>query len=219
MQIVVYYKLFSKELTLEIIGSHEPHSMISFNGLYFSILLDPLSSLGKKLQGILEKKGKRNWIKFKVKNLINFDSLSDTTTLWEIKRISNIILSYLVDDHIIDTSYDIRIIKVLKYIQSKESLNLSASEVYNFAGLSESHFNLLFKNSVGIPLRKYILWIKLYRSVRGILTGSSFTDAAHLGDFTDSSHLARTFKFNTGLNLTKFFRNKRFVQVQVENLS
>ena len=59
------------------------------------------------------------------------------------------------------------------------SLNLIAKSV----GLSPSRFLHLFTTSVGIPLRPYILWLRLQCAARELARGTSVTDAAHNAGF------------------------------------
>ncbi|NUP08890.1 MAG: helix-turn-helix transcriptional regulator [Polyangiaceae bacterium] len=61
------------------------------------------------------------------------------------------------------------------------------------AGLSEGRFMHAFTESVGIPLRPYLAWLKLQRAAAAIAAGRSFTEAAHAAGFTDSAHLTRSF--------------------------
>src|SRR6516225_5195530 len=47
------------------------------------------------------------------------------------------------------------------------------------AVLSESCFMHIFTESVGVPLRPYILWLRLQRAVGEIMKGATVTQAAH----------------------------------------
>lgn len=218
IQIVVRYHLLTKDLKVELVNSNHSHAMHFYNGKYFSILLDPLSMTGKAIQQLFENKG-ADELCIKLKDLALFDKLDDTTSLDEVRDLSDSLIAMLVAEKKPKTDLDARIHRVLKYINGNEDLHIEAKELYDIAGLSESHFHLLFKDNVGIPLRKYILWLKLYRAISSILVGEDFTTAAQNGDFADSAHLAKTFKSNTGLSLSTLFKNKQFVQVYTENLS
>lgn len=107
---------------------------------------------------------------------------------------------------------DRRIQKVKSLIDNDEEKKLSlkwlAEEVY----LSESRLAHLFKEEVGIPLRKYLLWKRLISALNIIMGGNDLTYAAHYSGFSDSAHLSRTFKSNFGLNLSQIFKNSKFIQ-------
>jgi AraC-like DNA-binding protein len=62
------------------------------------------------------------------------------------------------------------------------------------AGLSSSRFLHVFTESVGIPLRPYMLWLRVQRAVRALASGSSVTEAAYVAGFADAPHLNRTFR-------------------------
>ena len=56
----------------------------------------------------------------------------------------------------------------------------------------------VFTESVGIPLRRYLSWLRVQRAVRLIVAGASATEAAHIAGFADASHLTRTFRRTLG---------------------
>jgi AraC-like DNA-binding protein len=71
---------------------------------------------------------------------------------------------------------------------------LSLESLAETVGLSTSRFMHLFTTSVGIPLRPYILWLRLQRAAGEIAQRKSITDAAHAAGFADAAHLTRTFR-------------------------
>jgi AraC-like DNA-binding protein len=80
-------------------------------------------------------------------------------------------------------------------------------------GLSESRFAHLFSEETGIPIRRYLLWLRLMQAIQCLLNGVSLTTAAHEAGFADSAHLSRTFRDMFGMTLSDCFKNSRFVQV------
>lgn len=80
-------------------------------------------------------------------------------------------------------------------------------------GLSESRFAHLFSEETGIPIRRYLLWLRLMQAIQCLLNGVSLTTAAHEAGFADSAHLSRTFRDMFGMTLSGCFKNSRFVQV------
>jgi AraC-like DNA-binding protein len=89
---------------------------------------------------------------------------------------------------------DIRITKSIEYLTKNLDKAIKISEVANFVCLSESRFAHLFKLQVGIPFRRYILWLRIQKTLLSFLTGNSFTDACYDGGFSDLPHFNRTFK-------------------------
>jgi AraC-like DNA-binding protein len=81
------------------------------------------------------------------------------------------------------------------------------------ACLSESRLRHLFTEQIGIPLRRYVLWLRLMTAVQFAVQGESLTQAAHSAGFSDSAHLCRTFRRMYGVTLSGLVKNSRFVQV------
>jgi AraC-like DNA-binding protein len=61
-------------------------------------------------------------------------------------------------------------------------------------GLSPSRLMHVFTESVGIPLRPYLTWLRVQRAACAILAGAALTEAALLAGFADAPHMSRTFK-------------------------
>lgn len=66
--------------------------------------------------------------------------------------------------------------------------------------LSEGRLSHLFGEEVGLPLRPYILWLRLQRAAEHLQRGASLTQAAHAAGFTDSAHLSHAFRRTFGLS-------------------
>ena len=60
--------------------------------------------------------------------------------------------------------------------------------------LSPSRFLHLFTTSVGVPLRPYVLWLRLQCGARELARGRSVADAACAAGFSDAAHFTRTFR-------------------------
>jgi AraC-like DNA-binding protein len=61
-------------------------------------------------------------------------------------------------------------------------------------GLSPSRLMHVFTESVGIPLRPYLSWLRVQRAAVAIVNGSPLGEAAYTAGFADASHMSRTFK-------------------------
>jgi AraC-like DNA-binding protein len=73
------------------------------------------------------------------------------------------------------------------------------TEVAAAVGVSVSRLTHLFTEQVGIPLRRYVLWLRLRMAITEVLGGADLTDAAHSAGFADSAHLTRTCRDMFGL--------------------
>lgn len=88
---------------------------------------------------------------------------------------------------------DERVTKVLTAIRQSDELRMSIEDAAALAFLSPSRFAHLFKEQVGLPFRRYMLWRKLTRAMLVIGRERTISTAAHEADFADAAHLTRTF--------------------------
>ena len=75
------------------------------------------------------------------------------------------------------------------------------------AGLSEGRLVHVFRESLGIPLRPYLLWLKVQRAVVAFTTAGSLTQAAHDAGFSDAAHMSRTFRRMFGVPASELKRS------------
>lgn len=81
-------------------------------------------------------------------------------------------------------------------VEGKPSLGEAASA----ATISPSRLTHLFTDEIGIPFRKYVLWLRLRRVVDEVSEGANLTEAAFTAGFSDSPHLSKVFRENFGLS-------------------
>jgi len=86
--------------------------------------------------------------------------------------------------------------RVLSHLQGPPAVldDLSLKTLAGIACLSPSRFMHAFTESVGAPVRPYILWLRLQRAACDLNIGASVTSAAHRAGFSDAAHLTRTFR-------------------------
>ena len=94
---------------------------------------------------------------------------------------------------------DPRIKLILEYIESHPRDNTSLSELASMIHISESYLSELFKQTTGIPIRRYRLWCRVYNTVASTCLGRSLTDSAIDMGFNDSPHFNRTFRSMLGI--------------------
>jgi AraC family transcriptional regulator len=76
--------------------------------------------------------------------------------------------------------------------------------------LSPSRFAHVFKQQVGLPFRRYMLWRKLARALLMIGRERTIATAAHAADFADAAHLTRTFYQMFGIPPSAMMRGEFF---------
>jgi AraC family transcriptional regulator len=94
---------------------------------------------------------------------------------------------------------DPRVTTVLNAIRERDDLHISLESAANQAFLSPSRFAHLFKQQVGLPFSRYMLWRKLTRAMVAIASERTISAAAHAADFADAAHLTRTFYQMVGM--------------------
>ena len=94
---------------------------------------------------------------------------------------------------------DARIIRVVELIKRDVANNLSARYLASQVDLSEPRLSQLFKDTLGVPIRRYRQWHRLFVTAVGVTRGLSLTTAALEAGFTDSAHFSRTFRSILGM--------------------
>ncbi|HMR80135.1 MAG TPA: AraC family transcriptional regulator, partial [Polyangiaceae bacterium] len=94
---------------------------------------------------------------------------------------------------------DSRVAAAVTAIQSVSGRVSKVAAVADSVGLSESRLAHLFRDQVGLPLRRYALWVRLCTAVQMLGTGRNLSDAAHASGFADHAHFTRTFRQMFGL--------------------
>ena len=77
--------------------------------------------------------------------------------------------------------------------------DLSLERMAAVAKLSPSRFMHVFTESVGVPLRPYIRWLRLQIACSEMTRGAKVADAAHRAGFADAAHLTRTLRQMMGM--------------------
>jgi AraC family transcriptional regulator len=94
-----------------------------------------------------------------------------------------------------------RLRAVVEHIHAHLDRDLHLDELAAIAGFSPSHFKLLFKQTTGTPVHRYVLARRLERARELLLTGElEITTVALATGFSHGSHLARCMRRWLGLS-------------------
>jgi len=107
---------------------------------------------------------------------------------------------------------DSRVTTVLDAIRASEDLRISLETAAEKAFLSPSRFAHLFREQVGLPFSRYMLWRKLTRAMVAIGSARTIAAAAHAADFADAAHLTRTFYQMFGMAPSVLMRGE-FIEI------
>ena len=105
---------------------------------------------------------------------------------------------------------DPRVTSVLKAIRESDDLRMSLEQAAALVHLSPGRFAHLFKEQLGLPFRRYLLWRKLTRAMLAIGREPNIAAAAHASDFADAAHLTRTFNDMFGMPPSALMRGEFF---------
>lgn len=108
---------------------------------------------------------------------------------------------------------DRRVVKALEVIRNLDTRKISLEDVASAVFLSPSRFAHLFKEEIGLPFRRYLLWRKLNRAMIAVGQGKTLTAAAHAAGFADSAHLTRSATQMFGLPPSVMLVRAEFYQV------
>ena len=190
-----------REFFFFIIPAHVPHRLVSSAGKHLSILIDPLSVLGRKLNVLFD--DQRSFMSFNraVLGRIYPDLYTLLAGFETVHFLSTAVARI---DHLIselpESSLDERIQDAIARCKINGGKNLGTRDLAGWTSLSESRARHLFKEETGVPFTQYLKWLKVMAAVKhACATGSSLTETAHMAGFSDSAHLSRTFKAMFGL--------------------
>lgn len=149
-----------------------------------------------------------NNIKFIHQEYLLTDSFSEPIISGAIASILNILARSIEKNYVGQANeIDNRFGEILRYIHSNLTLNdkLRIPHLADQFNISKSYFSEYFKKQAGIPLADYILKSKLRIVETKVLhTDLSIKEIAYQLNFTDSSHLARSFKKVYGMTIKAF---------------
>ncbi len=99
---------------------------------------------------------------------------------------------------------DRRIREAIELLRTRLDDPPSQAELATQVGMSASWFGHQFSRHVGVPMRRYLLWLRLRAALVSALKGASMTHAAHDAGFADAAHFSRTCHKMFGLAPTAF---------------
>lgn len=117
-------------------------------------------------------------------------------------------------DPLLMKRYDERILKSIHFIKKqKDAKSLALKKIATHIHLSPDRLSHLFKEQIGIPIQKYIIWNRLKVAVNLMLAQQlNLTQAAYAAGFYDAAHFSRQFKEMLGVKPSAVY-NSRIIQV------
>jgi AraC-like DNA-binding protein len=103
---------------------------------------------------------------------------------------------------------DARVAQALAQLREAPERYDSLDALADTVHLSPSRFAHLFKDEIGVPVRRYLLWLKMRKALDVAIAGHSLTTAALSSGFSDAAHLSRTVRSMMGIAPEFLFRNR-----------
>jgi AraC-like DNA-binding protein len=104
-------------------------------------------------------------------------------------------------------TFDPRIARVLLLLKQTFPDAPTSGELAAQVGLSEGRLIHLFGEQLGVPLRRYVLSLRLRHVLFGLAMGHNLTDSAHEAGFCDSAHFTRVYRDMYGMPPSKILRS------------
>jgi AraC-like DNA-binding protein len=101
--------------------------------------------------------------------------------------------------------------QALALIPDRLADGVRLADLAGAAGISPSRLGHLFAVELGLPYSAYVRWARLQKVVESLRSGSTLTEAAHAGGFTDSAHMTRMCRQVFGIPPSEFVRGLTFV--------
>ncbi|MGH7754660.1 MAG: helix-turn-helix domain-containing protein [Vulcanimicrobiaceae bacterium] len=101
----------------------------------------------------------------------------------------------------------LRLQRVLDYVRENVAADLSLAELASVAELSQSHFKVLFRNALGMPVHQYVIRQRVEHATELLLKGRlPLSEVALIAGFANQSHLARSMRRITGTTPREMIR-------------
>ena len=202
-----------------IIDSDQPHECRTNDATFLLLNIDPETNIGKALkrlyfthQGIAELATEHTAEFIQEIEKCLTGNMLNGRFIYEITRQFLSKLSLVQDTGIIDE----RISEVLKLLNNVNDAAIKVNDLAGKVFMSQSRLIHLFKEQVGIPIRKYILWTKVLLVLKKVFETKNIREAAFYAGFSDAPHFNRTFKKMFGLHPTSILKNSQNVQAFFE---
>jgi AraC family transcriptional regulator len=107
---------------------------------------------------------------------------------------------------------DPRVSQSIEWIRAGRDSGILVKDIAAEVDLSESRFSHLFTENVRVPVRRYLLWLRLRDALHMLAAvGGSLTETAHSAGFADSAHLTRTFRTSLGIAPSALVKDSELV--------
>lgn len=97
-----------------------------------------------------------------------------------------------------------RVRRAMEQLEAHLDAPPSLEELASQIGISPSRLRHMFKEQAGLPMSRYVLWMRLRAALLRALEGTSIAQSAQEAGFSDAAHFTRTCRQMFGLPPTAF---------------
>lgn len=197
-----------------IIAPGQFHAIDGQNNKLALIILVPESRVAQPLIPIMNRKGISRIPVGVVQNLFpiisEFEEFNGVSVESEmichrmLKKIKN-------GEELLTSTIDERVSQSIEWLRAEQEKQVSVKEIAANVKLSESRFSHLFSKQLNIPVRRYLLWLRLRDAIHLLANDVSLTDTAYEAGFADSAHLTRTFRQMLGIAPSSLLKHSSLI--------
>lgn len=180
-----------------IILSDQPHQLDGQGHRVALLYLDPESSVARRIAQLDRSGGTFGLPAAALDALLS--RLTSSEEAAPPARLCEDLIEILAPERGEPALLDERVISALNLLRAAPERRAALSDVASAVGLSPSRLAHLFRAHTGLPIRRYLLWLRLGDALQQLARGASRTTAAHAAGFADSAHFSRTFRRMLGI--------------------
>lgn len=205
-----------KSAEAALLGSGVPHELDGLGRAQANFYVEPQSRLGRALGASFLKDGSLGLLpagrfaKQRRGLLALARRLATPEEAWPLYAA---VIEGLRNEENAPAAVDERVLKSLRIFQALDEKRMSSSELAGQVFLSESRLSHLFSEQLGMPIKRYLLWLKVVAACERVNSKDNITQAAQSAGFTDGAHLTHSLRHLIGVSPRALFDNRAFVRV------
>lgn len=180
-----------------VVLSDQPHQLDGQGTRVVLLYLDPESALARRIAQLPPRPGILPVLPAALDGLLaRLSSWGETEPT---ARLCEELVEALAPKGSVPVPLDGRVARAVELLRGAPERRMPLAELAAAVGLSSSRLAHLFRAQTGLPVRRYLLWLRLGDALRQLAHGVSLTTVAHAAGFADSAHFSRTFRRMLGI--------------------
>jgi AraC-like DNA-binding protein len=181
-------------------GPNVPHTV---SGAVLHIFVDPLAPLGRRLRGVL---AGRPFVvvdpdlTLPIRSGYRLAGADDQLPVATLQCLLDELFQQLERRHASGpvAPADERVLRVIDVLAQNLEERTPLDELADLTLLSPGRLTHLFTREVGLPIKQYMVWLRLVATLRSFASGRQLGYLAHAAGFPDQAAFARTYRKTWG---------------------